>query len=111
MLGAHLGDPDAALLLSYTYEPPRRANSVIDNVGLPVERGDVPKPAIDRLRARLPTSAPFFYEDGRQTYLLGILYYRVRFFRESPTSILIPGDWLELESPRALLILDALRGR
>jgi hypothetical protein len=49
--------------------------------------------------------------DGRQLYLLGVLYYRVRFQRESPHTILVPGEWIDLASPRTLLILEALQGR
>jgi hypothetical protein len=53
-------------------------------------------------------AAPMAFDDGRQRYEQGILYYRVRFLRESPTSILIPGEWLQMSSPRALLLQETL---
>ena len=34
---------------------------------------------------------------------------RVRFLRESPTSIMVPGEWLGFASPRSSLIADALK--
>jgi hypothetical protein len=51
------------------------------------------------------------YAGGVQHYLLGVLYYRTRFQRESPTTLLIPGDWVQLASPRSLLIFEALGQR
>ncbi len=106
MLAADLGDPDAALLLYYTFNqaPPALAA----NLSLPFKEGATPDDVKDRLEAALPLSGSLVYDQGIQDYLLGILYYRPRFFRESPTSILIPGDWIDLSSPRTLLIQKAL---
>ncbi len=106
MLAADLGDPDAALLLYYTFKKP--PPPLAGNLSLPFEEGDMPDEVKDRLEAALPQSGSLVYDQGIQDYLLGILYYRPRFFRESPTSILIPGDWLDLSSPRTLLIQNAL---
>jgi hypothetical protein len=78
---------------------------------LPTNREELPGPVLDRLRTAFEHAAPMVFENGRQRYVLGILYYRVRFLRESPTSILIPGEWLEMSSPRALLIEEALEGK
>ncbi|HLF77042.1 MAG TPA: O-antigen ligase family protein [Dehalococcoidia bacterium] len=104
-------DPEAALLLAYTYEPPPPGNTVPRNLSLPIGRAEMPGPVLDRLRTAYAHAAPMVFENGRQRYALGILYYRVRFLRESPTSILIPGEWLQMSSPRALLLEEALSGK
>ena len=100
-LGAHLGDPDAVLLLNMFYE-----SSFLS----PDE--DAPEEVLDLLEAALPGSAPFVFEGGRQQYLLGILYYRVRYYRESPLAILIPSGpdgWLAFSSVRSESIERALQ--
>ncbi|HXH23411.1 MAG TPA: O-antigen ligase family protein [Dehalococcoidia bacterium] len=100
-LGLYLGDPDAAVLLHMYYQSSQ----------LSPDR-EVPEEVLDRLDSMLATAAPFVYEGGRQQYLLGILYYRPRYFRESPVAILIPSGpdgWLALSSPRAERIEAALR--
>ncbi len=104
-------DPDAALLLAYTFEPPPPGNNVLRNLHITPEPGPLPKPVVDIMRTAYEHAAPFVFDDGRQRYALGILYYRVRFFRESPTSILIPGEWVGMSSPRALLLEEALHGK
>jgi tetratricopeptide (TPR) repeat protein len=106
--GAYLGDPDAALLLDYTYEPPAGANPLIANLHPPSGPGPAPEPVADLLKQALDPAAPIVFDGGTQRYLLGVLYYRVRFLRESPTSILVPGEWLTFSSPRALLLLEAI---
>jgi hypothetical protein len=106
-IATDLGDPDAALLLYYTYRPPPK--TLADNLHLPSSLEDAPDEVKGRLEAALPLSAPFVYDNGIQDYLLGILYFRPRYFRESPSSILIPGDWIALASPRTLLIQQALK--
>jgi tetratricopeptide (TPR) repeat protein len=111
MLGAYLGDPDAALLLTYTYEAPGPANPVPANLGLPSESKPAPPEVIELLQKALPNAAPMVFDHGLQRYLLGILYYRMRFLRESPASIFIPQEWIGFASPRALLIVEALDGR
>jgi hypothetical protein len=63
---------------------------------------------IELLQKALPNAAPMVFDHGLQRYLLGILYYRMRFFRESPASIFIPQEWIGFASPRALLIVEAL---
>lgn len=107
VLAAQLGDADALLLLAMSYE-----SSVLPG-------GDIPNQVIERMRAALPGAAPFVYDNGVQHYLLGLLYYRPRFFRESPTTLLIPseltapaGESPLIESPRVEAmkrILDAGR--
>jgi Flp pilus assembly protein TadD len=106
LLATDLGDPDAALILYYTYAAPPQ--SLRDNLHLTADGRTPPAEVIQRLRAALPQSAGFVYDNGIQDYLLGILYYRPRYFRESPATILIPGDWLNLRSPRTLAIQAAL---
>lgn len=110
MLGAYLGDPDAALFLSYTYAPGgiRRSNNVVANLGIPNTPDTIPDAVVDRLQTTLTTAAPMFLDHGVQRYRLGILYYRVRFRRESPASIIVPGEWITFASPRALLMLSEL---
>jgi hypothetical protein len=110
MLGSYLGDPDAALFLSYTYAPGsiRRSNNVVANLGIPNTPDAIPDAVVDRLEATLTTAAPMFLDHGVQRYRLGILYYRVRFLRESPASIIVPGEWITYASPRALLMLTEL---
>ena len=110
MLGAYLGDPDAALLLSYTYAPPgiTRPSNIVANLRLPSTPDPIPGPVIERLEATLRTAAPMFLDHGVQRYRLGILYYRVRFLRESPASIIVPGEWITFASPRTLLMLAEL---
>jgi O-antigen ligase len=107
LLGAYLGDPDAALLLRYTYAG-APDSPVRDNLRLPSDDKPPPDEVMERLAAALPVSAPMVFDYGLQHYLLGILYYRMRYFRESPPSIFIPGEWTELASPRSLLIIEAL---
>ena len=63
---------------------------------------------LKNLRIALPASSPMVFDNGIQYYPLGALYYRVRFLRESPTSILVPLQWLEFSSPRTSLIAEAL---
>jgi tetratricopeptide (TPR) repeat protein len=107
MLATHLGDPDGALLLLLTYQGPAMGN-VRRNLSLPVGPEQPPKEVVERAQAMLPRAAPYAFDDGVQRYLLGILHYRTRYLRESPTSILIPGEWLEFASPRALLLDEAV---
>jgi hypothetical protein len=107
-IASHLGDPDATLLLTYTYEPPRVSTPVISRIKALANPGPLPQPVLDRLHIALPASSPVVFDNGIQYYLLGALYYRVRFLRESPTSILVPGEWLQFASPRSSLIAEAL---
>lgn len=109
MIGAYLGDPDAALFLAYTYQPPTVATPVLSRLRSLARREPMPGPVRERLEVALTASAPMVFDDGVQYYKLGALYYRVRFLRESPTSILVPGEWLEFASPRTSLIAAALK--
>jgi Flp pilus assembly protein TadD len=106
-LATYLGDPDAALILAYTYGggPARIANPVVRNLRIPQSNEDMPEEVFARVEKAARTSAPFVYDNGRQHYQLGILYYRVRFQRESPIAILIPGDWIGFTPARSLLLL------
>jgi tetratricopeptide (TPR) repeat protein len=108
-IASHLGDPDATLLLTYTYEPPRVSTPVISRIKALANPGPLPQPVLDRLHVALPASSPVVFDNGIQYYPLGALYYRVRFLRESPTSILVPGEWLQFASPRSSLIAEALK--
>jgi tetratricopeptide (TPR) repeat protein len=115
---AFLNDPDGALLLAWSYDrfsvptlnqnldyaPDRFARFPL----LETDTGP-PDEVLDILEDALPAAAPFFYDRGVQRYLLGILHYRPRYFRESPISILIPGDWMTLTAPRTLFIQETLR--
>jgi tetratricopeptide (TPR) repeat protein len=107
-VASHLADPDATLLLTYTYEPPGIRTPVISRLEALAKPGPLPSPVLDRLSAALPASSPMVFDNGIQYYPLGALYYRVRFLRESPTSIMVPGEWLGFASPRSSLIADAL---
>jgi O-antigen ligase/Flp pilus assembly protein TadD len=108
-IASHLGDPDATLLLTYTYEPPEVSTPVLSRLVSLAQPGPLPAPVLERLRVALPASSPMVFDNGIQYYPLGALYYRVRFLRESPTSILVPGEWLQFASPRSSLIIEALK--
>jgi hypothetical protein len=109
--GSYLGDPDAALLLTLTYTQRPLDRAPLTNVRLPLSGmpQDPPKDVLDRLDALYGRSASFVYDAGFQHYLLGILYYRPRYFRESPVTLFIPGEWIRLASPRALAIEQVLK--
>ncbi len=70
-LAGQLDDAGALVLLGDSY-PPRQ----------------VPPEVVDRLEKLAPLTA-----GGARFYLIGILYYRMKFARESPPTILLPGDW------------------
>lgn len=91
LLGAQLEDPQAALLLGDSYLP-----------------GRVPDEVIRRAEELLPLAGGSVLIDGVQRYLLGILYYRMRFGRQSPVTILIPGDWQEAAPAQFVALSDAL---
>jgi O-antigen ligase len=87
LLGAQLDDPRAAMLLGDSYAP-----------------APVPDEVVRRAQAILHSADTNLTVGGVQLYLLGILYYRMEFHRESPTIILVPGDWQEaLGGPCAAL--------
>jgi tetratricopeptide (TPR) repeat protein/O-antigen ligase len=71
VLAGQLEDPEGLLLLGDSYPP-----------------GEVPQEVIDRLGELL-------YKVGSavQSDILSILYYRMKFGRAAPITILIPGDW------------------
>jgi O-antigen ligase/tetratricopeptide (TPR) repeat protein len=87
LLGAQLDDPRAAMLLGDSYAP-----------------APVPQEVVRRAEDILSFAGTNLAVGGVQRYLLGILYYRMKFHRESPTVILVPGDWQEaLGGPYAAL--------
>jgi tetratricopeptide (TPR) repeat protein/O-antigen ligase len=87
LLGAQLDDPRAAMLLGDSYAP-----------------GAVPEEVVRRSEEILSFAGTNLAVGDVQSYLLGILYYRMKFHRESPTVILVPGDWQEaLGGPYAAL--------
>lgn len=105
--GAYLGDPDASLLLRYTYAGAPES-PIQRNLRIPSTSELPPDEVMEGLAAAVGASAPIAFEYGLQRHLLGILYYRMRFFRESPPSILIPDEWIEMASPRTIYILRAV---
>jgi O-antigen ligase/tetratricopeptide (TPR) repeat protein len=87
LLGAQLDDARAAMLLGDSYAP-----------------APVPDDVVRRAEDILSYAGTNLAAGGVQRYLLGILYYRMKFHRESPTVILVPGDWQEaLGGPYAAL--------
>ncbi len=87
LLGAQLDDPRAAMMLGDSYAP-----------------APVPDEVVRRAQAILYSGDTNLNVGGVQLYLLGILYYRMKFHRESPTTILVPGDWEQaLGGPYAAL--------
>jgi O-antigen ligase/tetratricopeptide (TPR) repeat protein len=87
LLGAQLDDARAAMLLGDSYAP-----------------APVPEDVVRRAEEILSYAGTNLAAGGVQRYLLGILYYRMKFHRESPTVILVPGDWQEaLGGPYAAL--------
>jgi O-antigen ligase/tetratricopeptide (TPR) repeat protein len=87
LLGAQLDDPRATVLLGDSYAP-----------------APVPQEVVRRAEDILSFAGTNLAVGGVQRYLLGILYYRMKFHRESPTVILVPGDWQEaLGGPYAAL--------
>ena len=50
--------------------------------------GQVPDEVVDALRSELRGAA-----SQVQFHLTGILYYRFKFFRASPITMLLPGEW------------------
>lgn len=69
--GGQLGEAESLLLLGESYPP-----------------GQVPPEVVKRLRELAPAVA-----EGPRDYLIGYLYYRMRFSRESSPIILLPGEW------------------
>jgi tetratricopeptide (TPR) repeat protein/O-antigen ligase len=87
LLGAQLDDPRAAMLLGDSYSP-----------------GSVPEEVTRRAQEILWSGDTNLAVGRVQLYLLGILYYRMKFWRESPITILVPGEWEEaLGGPYAAL--------
>jgi tetratricopeptide (TPR) repeat protein/O-antigen ligase len=87
LLGAQLDDPRAAMLLGDSYAP-----------------APVPEEVVRRAEDILSYAGTSLAAGGVQRYLLGILYYRMKFHRESPTVILVPGEWEQaLGGPYAAL--------
>jgi tetratricopeptide (TPR) repeat protein len=87
LLGAQLDDPRAAMLLGDSYGPE-----------------PVPEEVVRRAQEIVFSGDTNLTVGGVQLYLLGILYYRMKFHRESPTVILVPGEWEQaLGGPYAAL--------
>jgi tetratricopeptide (TPR) repeat protein len=64
---------------------------------------EVPARVVELLRSELEQSA-----SQVQLHLTGILYFRFKFFRESPAVILLPGEWQRAVPARYALAQDAL---
>lgn len=87
LLGAQLEDPVAALLLGDSYAPE-----------------PVPQEVVTQAQAIVWSGHADLTLHGVQSYQLGILYYRMKFLRESPVLILVPGEWQQaLGGPYAAL--------
>jgi len=65
--------------------------------------GEVPQAVIDAMRGELRGVT-----SEVQFHLTGILYYRYKFFRESPRTILIPGEWRDAVPGRYVRASEAL---
>ncbi|MCI0849654.1 MAG: hypothetical protein J4N26_01720, partial [Chloroflexi bacterium] len=65
--------------------------------------GQVPPEVIDELRSELRGEA-----SQVQFHLIGILYYRSKFFRVSPHVTLLPGEWQQAVPARYSEAVDAL---
>jgi O-antigen ligase/Flp pilus assembly protein TadD len=86
-LAGQLDQAEALVLLGDSYPP-----------------GQVPPEIVDRLEKLAPLTA-----GGARYYLVGILYYRMKFARESPSTILMPGDWQDALPGEYQMIQQALR--
>ncbi|MDZ4278218.1 MAG: hypothetical protein U1B78_03670, partial [Dehalococcoidia bacterium] len=71
LLAAQLNDVEALVFLGDSYP-----------------EGEVPGEVVSALRSELDRSA-----SEVQRHLIGILYYRFKFQRASPHTILLPGEW------------------
>lgn len=86
LLATQLEDVGGLVLLGDSYPP-----------------GQVPDEVVDKLRSELRGSASQI-----QFHLTGILYYRFKFFRASPETILLPGEWRDAVPGRYARARDAL---
>jgi tetratricopeptide (TPR) repeat protein/O-antigen ligase len=86
LLASQLEDPEGVVLLGDSYLP-----------------GEVPKEVVDQLRKALPAAAGAVQHD-----IISVLYYRMKFGRASPVTILIPGDWQQALPGRYLTLREAL---
>lgn len=86
LLGGQLGEVQALVLLGDSYPA-----------------GEAPGEVVDRLRSRLRDQT-----SQVQFHLIGILYYRLKFFRVSPHTILLPGEWQQAVPARYAEARDAL---
>ena len=86
LLAGQLNQAPALVLLGDSYPP-----------------GQVPPEVIDELRSELRGEA-----SQVQFHLIGILYYRSKFFRVSPHVTLLPGEWQQAVPARYSEAVDAL---
>lgn len=84
-IAGYLGDSESLRKLGETY-------------------GEAPVPlaVAGRQRRVLSSSSQLVVLDGIQFYWIGIQYYRSAYLRASPHTLLIPGEWQEVQ-PRAIL--------
>lgn len=87
LLATQLDDAEGALLLGESYP-----------------LGEVPDEVIQKLEELMPSEAAMAGID-----YVEILYYRMKFARASPVTILIPGEWQQAVSSRLVTMEDALR--
>lgn len=84
--GGHLEDPEALVLLGDSYPP-----------------GEVPSQVVTRLEELLAVGA-----GAARHHPEGIVYYRSKFARQSPVTMLIPGAWQRAVPGRLLRMQEAL---
>ncbi len=87
LLASQLDEPEAVILLGDSYPP-----------------GQVPANVMERLGQLLPAAG-----SAVQLDIVSILYYRAKFARGTPITLLIPGGWQEAVPARYAAVEDALR--
>ncbi|MEX0786539.1 MAG: hypothetical protein WD939_07880, partial [Dehalococcoidia bacterium] len=86
LLAGQLEEVDALILLGESYEPER-----------------VPPEIVDALRSEVRGVS-----SQVQFHLTAVLYYRLKFFRQSPLTMLLPGEWQTAVPGRYERAQDAL---
>ena len=109
LIGSYLEGADARLLLALTYEPLGPSHPLSANLGLLTRSELLPMPVQERIM--MATLLENETAPGQWIFRheLGEKYYLVELLREAPTTLLIPGEWLEFSSPRTSLALELLR--
>jgi tetratricopeptide (TPR) repeat protein len=106
LTAAYLADPDARVLLAWTYAAPGHEMAL--RLGLPVEGNGVPAAIRGLINSALRRPAPVALAEPGQYYRIGINYYRLTYLREAPAYLFVPGEWQQLVSPRTLALRAAV---